>query len=138
MCQIFLNIYGMKLNEGPFLLQNWCHIFFEINLMKKKDSKLIQIVHFFLSKEKYCQIWTCPVLFWFWFVLTFVMELKDANYESHWNILVMPSVKNDIRFKYAPWKNVWLCFGCIVWAIKLRNFDFKSHWNTLMFFDKRI
>ena len=134
----FLEHLWNEIKWRTFLLQNWWHIFFEINLMKKKNSTLIQIVHFFVSKEKCCQIWTCPALFGFWFVLTFVMELKDGNYESHWYILVMPSVKNDIRFKYAPWKNVWLCFVCIVWAIKLRNFDFISHWNTLIFFDKRI
>ena len=48
--------------------------------------------------------------------------------------------KNDVRFEYSPWKNVWFCFISIVWftlVIKLRNFDFKNHWNTLIFLIKK-
>ena len=72
-------------------------------------------------------------------------------------------MKNDVRFEYVPWKNVWYCFISMVWVmawelnmfhgkisdfvsflsfrftlvIKLTNFDFEGHWNILILFDKK-
>ena len=74
------------------------------------------------------------------FVLTFALELKDANYKSRWKILVF----------YYQWKmmsdlnmcnDVWFCFISVRWVHfcnkTVRILNFKSHWNTLLFFDKK-
>ena len=61
------------------------------------------------------------------------MVLKDI--EILFNIFRLK--KYDVRFEYAPWKNVWFCFISIVlvhFNHKTENFDFKNHWNTLIFF----
>ena len=76
---------------------------------------------------------------------------------------ILRPMKNDVRFEYVPWKNVWFCFISMVWVmawelnmfhgkisdfvsflsfrftlvIKLTNFDFEGHWNILILFDKK-
>ena len=53
---------------------------------------------------------------------------------------ILRPLKNDIRYEYASWKNVWLCFISIVWfhfSHKIEKFRFESNWNILMFFHKK-
>ena len=75
------------------------------------------------------------LLFW----LTFAMKLMDADYKSHWNILVfcdqwkmLPDL-NTSHGKISDFVSL-LFFGFTL-VIKLRKFDFESHWNTLIFFN---
>ena len=45
--------------------------------------------------------------FTYFFVLIFPMNLKDANYKSHLNYFsILRPIKDDVRFKYVPWKDV--------------------------------
>ena len=74
-------------------------------------------------------------------MLNFALKLEDANYKSHWNILVFcgqRKMMSDLNMPLGKMPNfiLFLLFGLTL-IIKLRNFDFESHWNTLMFFDKR-
>ena len=84
-------------------------------------------MYYLVNKKKYCQICTCPVGFYFTFliVLTFKMRLKSSNYKSHWNILVL--------FEHVPRKNVWFCFNSVVWV----NFSHKTEkfrfWKSLKY-----
>ena len=69
------------------------------------------------------------------FVFTFAMKLKDANYKSHWNILVfcgqwkMISDLNMPHAKMSDFVSVPL-FGFTL-VIKLKNFDFESPWSII-------
>ena len=99
-------------------------------------------MHHVVNKENYCQIWTWPFNFIsLYFVLTFAMKLKDANYKSHWNVLVFCEqwkMVSDLNISHETMSYFisFLMFGFTLF-IKLRNFHFKSHWNTLIFFDKK-
>ena len=67
------------------------------------------------------------------------MKLKEANYESQWNILVFCGqwkMMSDLNMSHGKVSD--LVLFSLFWftlAIKLRNFDSESHWNT---FDKKI
>ena len=69
------------------------------------------------------------------------MKLEDANYKSHWNILLfcdqwkMMSDLNMSQEKMSDFVSFSL-FGLTV-VMKLRKFDFESHWTTLIFHDKK-
>ena len=73
-------------------------------------------------------------------VLTFSVKLKDANYKSHWNVLVfcgqwkMISDLNMSHEKFCDFVSVQLFgfFGDIT-----DKFYFLNHWNTLTFFAKK-
>ena len=92
------------------------------------------MVHYFVNKEKYCQIYTCPV--WLYFALLdcahFAIRLKSANYKSHWNILVIYDqwkIMSDLNMsdgKASDFVSIPL-FG--------KNSDFESHWNPEIYFD---
>ena len=67
----------------------------------------------------------------YFFVLTFVIKLKSANYKSHWNILV---IYNQWKIM-SDLKNVWICFISIVWfqfSHKTQKFRF---WRSLKYFN---
>ena len=111
---------------------------FEIRLVKKLFSKVIWIVCCLLNKKKIVSF--AHILFNFvslyLFVFTFVFKFKDANYKSHWNILnILWPRKNDVRFEYFLWKNVWFCFICIAWV----HFSHKTEkiwfWKSLKYFN---
>ena len=54
--------------------------------------------------------------------------IEDINY-----FIILRPMKNDIRFKYVPWKNLWFCFTSIVWvhfSHKTENFRF---WKSLKY-----
>ena len=69
------------------------------------------------------------------FLITFAMKLKNANYESHWNILVFcdqRKVMSDLNLFSG--KNVWLCFVPIVslhFCHKTTKFRF---WKSFKYF----
>ena len=76
------------------------------------------------------------------FVITFERKFKDANYESHWNILVFCDEWNtmsDLNMSHEKMSDFvsLLLFGFLS-VTKLRNFDVESRWNTLIFFDKKV
>ena len=76
------------------------------------------------------------------FALTFAMKLKDANYKSHWKILLFCDqlkIMSDLNMPHEKMSDFdsFVLFGFTL-VIKLRNFDFESHWNTLIFFDKKM
>ena len=111
---------------------------FEIKLIKKLFSKVIWIVCYLLNKK--IIVTFAHILFNFislyLFVLTFVFKLKNANYKSHWYILnILWPMKNDVRFEYVLWKNVWFCFICTVWV----HFSHKTEkiwfWKSLKYFN---
>ena len=76
------------------------------------------------------------------FVLTFAKKLKDANYKSHWKILVFWNqfkIMSDLNMSHEKMSDFdsFVLFGFTL-VKKLRNFDFESHWNTLILFDKKL
>ena len=92
----------------------------------------------FVNKEKYCQIWTCLVLFYF--TLLDCVHFHFCNYKSHWFTLVIydqEKIMSDLSMchgKVTEFVSIPLFRFTLV--IKLRNFNFESHWNILMFFNK--
>ena len=49
------------------------------------------------------------------FGFTLVVNLRNFDFESHWNTLIFFDKKRyDVRFGYFPWKNVWFYFISIV------------------------
>ena len=108
---------------------------FEINLISKWTSKVIQIVHCFVNKEKYCQICACFVSFSFT-LLVYVHhgnEMERCHCKSHWNILVFCTIKKWCQIWICPWKNVWFCFisiACVHFSYKIDKFWF---WKPLKY-----
>ena len=102
-------------------------------------------MHYFVNKEKYCQICTRPILLYFTLLVCghFCNEIKRCQlWRSLKYFSILRPMKNDVRFEYVPWKNVWFYFTCIgllgfTLDIKLKNFDFESHWHTFMSFDQK-
>ena len=109
---------------------------FQINLIKKWISKVIQTVYYFVNKEKYCQI--CFCLVWFYFTLLVCAHFcGDANYERRSNILIfcdqwkMISDLSVFHGKMSDFDSFPMIGFTLV--TKRKNFDFESHWNTLIF-----
>ena len=72
------------------------------------------------------------------FGFTLVIKLRNFNFESHWNTLIIFDKKRYVvRFEYVPWIDVWFCFISIVWvhlSHKTKKFWF---WRSTLFFDKK-
>ena len=100
-------------------------------------------MYYFVNKDKYCQIWTCLV--WFYFtVLVFVhfcneiekfqlyTSLKYLVFYGQWKIM------SDLNMSHGKMSDFVLfpLFGFTL-VIKLTNSDFESHWNTLIYFNKK-
>ena len=71
------------------------------------------------------------------FALILVMKMKLRNFDfiNYWNALLFFHQKNDVRFEYVPWKNVWFCFISLVCAYfcnKNLRFGFQ---NLLKYFN---
>ena len=50
------------------------------------------------------------------FGFTLVIKLRNFDFESHWNILIIVDKEiYGVRFEYVPVKNVWSCFISIAW-----------------------
>ena len=137
MSPISFNIYGTKFSERHFSFETVYHSFWdkpyqEINLKSRLNND------YFVNNENCCQICICPVLFWFLYVLTFVMKLKYANYESHWNILAFwdqSKIISDLNMSHE--KNAWFCFIFIVWvhfSYKTEKFWFRKSLNYINIF----
>ena len=72
---------------------------------------------------------------------TLVIKLRNFNFESHWNSLILFDKKvmvSDLNMSQGKMFD-FLSFQLIGFTlvIKLRSFDFESHWNTLIYFDKK-
>ena len=71
------------------------------------------------------------------------MKLKDANYKSHWNILVIATNEKWCQiwiFWICPMENVWFCFTSIVWvhfSHKTEKFWFWKSLKQFNVFDKK-
>ena len=69
-------------------------------------------MYYFVNKEKYCQICTYPV----WFYFTVLVYIHRSNgidrclYKSHGIILVFCEQWKMISDLNAAWENVWFCF----------------------------
>ena len=53
---------------------------------------------------------------------------------------ILRSMKNNVRFEYVPWKNVWFYVVSIVWvhfSHKAEKFWFWKSLRYFMFFDKK-
>ena len=100
-------------------------------------------MHYFVNKEKCCQICTCSVSFYFTLLdcVHFYTRLKSANYKSQWNILVFYDqwkITSDLNMSQGKMYDlVSVPLLGFISVIKLRKFDFESHWNILIFFDKK-
>ena len=100
-------------------------------------------MHYFVNKEKCCQICTCSVSFYFTLLdcVHFYTRLKSANYKSQWNILVFYDqwkITSDLNVSQGKMYDlVSVPLLGFISVIKLRKFDFESHWNILIFFDKK-
>ena len=67
---------------------------------------------YFVHKERYCQICICPFDFISLYLLVFTIE----KFQSLKHFSTLCPMKNDVRFKYVPWKEVWFFFIFIVWV----------------------
>ena len=70
----------------------------------------------------------CSLLQWNWTIPVINVLFK-----------YLQPMKNNVRFKYVPWKNVWFFSISIVWAhfsYKADKFRFWKSLKYLMFFDK--
>ena len=95
----------------------------------------IQIVCYFVNKEKYWQICTfhfnclCSLLQWNWkepMIKFYFISIVWVHF-SHktekfrfWKSLKYINIfgwkRYVVRFEYVPWKNVWFCFISIAWV----------------------
>ena len=66
------------------------------------------------------------------------MKLKDANYKSHWNILVFATNEKWCQiwiFWICPMENVWFCFTSIVWVYFSHKTEKFWFWKSLKQFN---
>ena len=99
-------------------------------------------MYYFINKEKYYQIFTCLV----WFYFTSFCSLLQWN----WEVLIK-KVAEIFQYFTTKWKIMsdsnmshrktsdfvsFLLLGFTL-VIKVKNFDFESHWNALIYFDKK-
>ena len=134
----------MKLNKGHYSSGTVIIHFLDKRYQEANFKSHLNSVLFCVNNEKYCQICTCSM--WFYFTLLvcthFCNEIEKCQlYKSFKYFSILWPMKNDVRFENVPWK---ICdfvsfplFGLTL-VIKWRNFDFESHWNTLIFFDKKV
>ena len=101
-------------------------------------------MYYFVNKDKYCQIWTCLV--WFYFtVLVFAhfcneiekfqlyTSLKYLVFYGQWKIM------SDLNMSHGKMSDfVLFPLFAFTLIIKLRNFDFEGNWNTSRFFYKKL
>ena len=101
-------------------------------------------MYYFVNKDKYCQIWTCLV--WFYFtVLVFAhfcneiekfqlyTSLKCLVFYGQWKIM------SDLNMSHGKMSDfVLFPLFAFTLIIKLRNFDFEGNWNTSRFFYKKL
>ena len=60
-------------------------------------------------------IFSCDFVSFSLFEFTLVIKLRNFDFESHWNALIIFRKKMySVRFEYVPWKNVWFCFISII------------------------
>ena len=99
-------------------------------------------MYYFVNKEKYCQVCSCPV--WLYFTLLdcahFRDEIESANYKRHWNISVFYDqwkIMSDLNMSHGKMSNfVSIPLFGFTLVIKLGNFQFERQWNILIFFDE--
>ena len=99
-------------------------------------------MYYFVNKEKYYQIFTCLV----WFYFTSFCSLLQWN----WEVLIKKVIE-IFQYFTTKWKIMsdsnmshrktsdfvsFLLLGFTL-VIKVKNFDFESHWNALIYFDKK-
>ena len=133
MCPISFNIYGMKLNEGHFFFWTVIIHFWDKPNSRNKFQKSFKQCFSFQIRKNTVRFAHVPFNFisLYLFVLTFAMKLKNANYKSHWNILVfcdqwkMMSDLAVVHEKVTDFISFPL-FGFTA-VIKLKSFDFESH-----------
>ena len=80
---------------------------------------------------KICDFVSLPL-----FVFSLVIKLKNIDFESLWNTLILFDKKI-----YVLWKKIsdlvsLSLFGFTL-VIKLKKLDFKSHWNISIFFNEK-
>ena len=100
-------------------------------------------MYYFVSKQRntvrFAHV-SCDFISLYLFVLTFAMKLRDDNYKSHWNVLVIyDQLKmSDLNMSPAEMSDFvsFPLFGFSA-VIKLRISDFESHWNNSLFFNKK-
>ena len=77
------------------------------------------------------------LLFLLFLVLTFGINLKDANYNCHWNRLALVNNKNLGQIWIYPIEKclILLYFHILsVSVIKLENLNVETQWNASIFF----
>ena len=102
-------------------------------------------MYFFVNKEKYCQIFTCPVWFYFTLLVCAYFRNEMERYQL-WKSLkrfsILGPMKNDVRFNYVLWKiSYFVSFTLLgfVLLIKLRNFVLKVfELKYFKFFNKKL
>ena len=68
-------------------------------------------------------------------VLTFAMKLEDDQlWKSLKYFSILGPMKNDIRFEYFTWKNVWFCFISIAWVHFSHKTEKFRFWKSLKYF----
>ena len=99
--------------------------------------KVIEKFWYFITNEKWCQIWICAMMsdfVLFPFVeFTFAIKLWEFSILKVTEILYYFLIKkrHGVRFEYVPWKMSgfvsFLLFGFTL-VMKLKIFDFESQW----------
>ena len=113
MCQVSFNLYGINSNDGHF---------FSRTVIIRSWISAARFAHFLFS-----------FISFYLFLFTFQTKLRDTNYKNNWNTLW--SMKNDARFEFVPWKNIWFCFVFIArvhFGHKTAKFWF---WKSLKYFN---
>ena len=87
-------------------------------------------MYYFVNKEKYSQIYTCSVGFYFALVVCAhcCNEIERRQFIKAIEIFsILQAMDNDVRFEYISWKSVLFCFISIVWvhfSHKTKRFGF--------------
>ena len=112
---------------------------FEINLiMKYKCHWNNVIIRKYGKNTVRFALVPLDFLSFYLFVLSLVMELKNASYKNHWNYLVFCG-QGKMMSDICPIKKCASLFHfyrlSLTLTVRLRNFHCESHWNTVIFFD---
>ena len=99
MSTISFNIYGIKLNEGHCSLGTVI-IHFSDKPYQEINFKSHLIVHYFVNMEKYCQICTCPGIFYFSLLVCayFCNEIEKCHLKNALKyFIILQLMKNDFQ-----------------------------------------
>ena len=116
----------------------WVH--FSHKTEKISILKVIEILWYFLIKREMVPDLNMPYGKMSYFVLfplfgfSSVIKLRNFDFESHWNTLILFDKKNyGVRFEYVLQKDAWFCFISIVWVHFSHKTEKFRFWRSLKY-----